>query len=221
MKYPYFITLITLSLICNSATFVQQDTLIIKALVGEKREFNSKGIENFNKNNELFEDIWDVEGVACSWYCGNEVQKVNASSSLAIQGKNKYTAQQAEDGTLKTAWIEGKTDSGIGEYIEFYFKRSTEITSVHIYNGYIKSEQAWKDNGRVKKIALYINDTFYAFLELQDNKYEQIFKLPKVIGNRKGGKSLVFKFQINEIYKGDKYEDTAISDIRFDGPNSH
>lgn len=222
MKYPYFIILITLCLICNSAnTFVQQNTLVIKAVIGEKREFNSKGIENFNKDNEIFDDIWDVAGGACSWYCGNEVQKVKASSYLATQGKNNYTAQQADDGTLKTAWVEGKTDSGIGEYIEYYFKGSTKITSIHIYNGYIKSEQTWKDNNRIKKIALYINYNFYAFLELQDNKYEQIIKLPKVISNIKDGKSLILKFQINEVYQGEKYNDTAISEILFDGPESH
>ena len=82
----------------------------------------------------------------------------------------------------------------------------------------MKSEKVWKDNARVKKLKMYVNDKPYAILSLKDITAKQLFKLDTLRGN---GNDLFLKFEIAEVYKGDKYEDVAISELEFDGIGVH
>ena len=100
------------------------------------------------KYGEVVENAWDIIDGGCSWYCGGGNYKIKASSSLG----DSYKAEFANDLSYKTAWVEGKKDEGIGEYLEYYFKNdSPRITEIIISNGYMKSEETWKNNNRVKK----------------------------------------------------------------------
>ena len=48
---------------------------------------------------------------------------VEASSSLDSDKGNQYDAKKLDDANYKTAWIEGKSDYGIGEYVIFRFPK--------------------------------------------------------------------------------------------------
>lgn len=116
------------------------------------------------------------------------------------------------------------------------------ISKIHIVNGYAKNETTFKNNSRVKELEVrvrelveksvveapnspYFNiedagdcytldssfvyaDRYYYFV-LDDTMKEQTLDL--------GGAKEVFKvtFKIVSVYMGDKYKDTAISEIRF------
>ena len=67
---------------------------------------------------------------------------------------------------------------------------------------------------------LYINDKFYAILNLEDTRHTQDFKT-ELLGRLESEEEMVLKFEILEVYKGNKYEDTAISEIFFDGIDVH
>lgn len=165
------------------------------------------------------EDHLDVGDWGCSWYCGGGPEKIISSSALKpIQGFD-YKPENAHDFSLRTAWVEGAKGQGIGESITFTFpKQSPPVTTVMIYNGYMKSEKAWRENTRVKQLKLYVNNEPVALLNLQDVKSKQIFD----IGSQQGIKSdLALKFEIVGVYEGDKYTDTAISEIEFDGTGVH
>ena len=95
-----------------------------------------------------------------------------------------------------------------------------ELTSIIISNGYMKSEETWKNNNRVKSLKLYINDKAHGILQLSDTRTDQEFKLG-TFGKNKDGSDLVLRFEILDIYKGDKYNDTAITEIYFDGIDVH
>jgi hypothetical protein len=70
----------------------------------------------------------------------------------------------------------------------------------------------------VKQLKLYVNNKPYALLNLKDIKSKQIF----FINTLRGIKSdLYLKFEITAVYKGDKYDDVAISEIEFDGTGVH
>jgi hypothetical protein len=173
------------------------------------------------KNDETVSNVWDVVSSECSWYCGGGNYNVKASSALPKSAAGIYAALSANDLSYKTAWVEGKEGDGIGEHLEYFFKNDApRITSIIISNGYVKSESAWKNNNRVKKLKLYLNGKPYRILKLEDTMDDQVFEIG-TLGKYKNGKDMVLRFEIMEVYKGDKYNDTAITEIYFDGIDVH
>ena len=57
-------------------------------------------------------------------------------------------------------------------------------------------------------------------MNLLDTKDDQIFQLG-TFGRNTDRSDLVLKFEIIEVYKGLKYNDTAITEIYFDGIDVH
>ena len=155
----------------------------------------------------------------CSWYCGGQIDSVTASSALA----DRYAAEKAHDFSIVTAWVEGVEGNGEGEYIKYAFPGTCpRITTVLIHNGYVKNWEVWYDNARVKKLLMYYNDEPYAILNLQDTMGLQSFDVG-VLGyeDRDSAPAWSIKFEILEVYPGKKYEDTAITEIYFDGIDVH
>lgn len=174
---------------------------------------------------------WSTEIIGCSWYCGAHYY-TEASSSLPSDGKNVYDKSSCSDDDVRTAWVEGKDGYGIGEYIEFLFpKGAPQITDCFIINGYNKDEKTWKNNSRVKAMDIYVEDKLIATVNLKDTRDEQHFAFPdtipfyktttKRIINGETMEGSVIKFVITDVYKGDIYDDTAISEISFDGIGVH
>ena len=193
----------------------RQNELLQKKVptASEQKELNIL----LEKYGEVVENAWDIIDGGCSWYCGGGNYKIKASSSLG----DSYKAEFANDLSYKTAWVEGKKDEGIGEYLEYYFKNdSPRITEIIISNGYMKSEETWKNNNRVKKLKLYVNSVPFGILNLKDSRTNQYFSVGTLRHN-KNGTDLILKFEILEVYKGSKYNDTAITEIYFDGIDVH
>jgi hypothetical protein len=173
------------------------------------------------KYGEGYENAWNILAGECSWYCGGGNYHIKASSSLPDTVGISYEANNANDLSYKTAWVAGKAKAGIGEYLDYYFKNeSPRITKIIISNGYMKSEEAWKNNNRVKKLKLYVNGKIHGILNLEDSKTDQVFEVG-MLGHNKNGTDLILRFEILEVYKGDKYNDTAITEIYFDGVDVH
>ncbi|MFN7491995.1 MAG: NADase-type glycan-binding domain-containing protein, partial [Cyclobacteriaceae bacterium] len=130
--------------------------------------------------------------------------------------------------SYKTAWVEGVPGYGIGESLTYHFPPHTpRITKIIVVNGYAKSPKAWSENSRVKKLKLYINNKPIAILNLQDTRAEQIFTFDPIGNANREDKALrsmpqwTMKFEIMGVYKGEKYDDTAITEIYFDGIDVH
>ena len=169
-----------------------------------------------------------------------------ASSALKPLCENKYGAESVSDLSYQTAWVEDVDGDGIGEFIEFHFQPGhPRITTVIIANGYIKTKEAWKNNAKVKQLKMYVNNKPFAVLNLEDVYAEQTFSIPTIgykitygLNNDgttwwkykdENGKDIKsyhenselkpssIKFEILSVYKGDKYKDTAITEIYFDG----
>lgn len=174
-------------------------------------------------------DYWASIGDGCSWYCGDGPKKVTASSYLKAQGANTYEAKNAHDFTYKNAWVEGVAGFGIGEYLEYTFGAAApRVTDIIIANGFVKSQAAWTNNARVKKLKMYVNNKPYAILNLKDERALQTFKVePLGNSNREdlsklqGKPDWTLKFEIIEVYKGLKYDDTVIAELFFDGLDVH
>ncbi|MBO7496931.1 MAG: hypothetical protein J6T98_10285 [Salinivirgaceae bacterium] len=168
---------------------------------------------------ETRESYWDILGGGCSWYCGDGGPiKIEASSRLASQGQNNYAEKNLHDLYYNTAWVEGVSGYGVGEWVKYTFRANNpRITNIHVVNGYVKSDAAWKNNSRVKKLKVYVNDKPYLILNLEDSRSDQDFEISPLTNSVEW----TMKFEILEVYKGDKYDDTALSEIYFSGLDVH
>jgi len=204
---------------------------ILSALSSGKsiKDFSEAEMSILNKYGEVYDDMWDIVGGGCSWYCGGGPKEVTASSYLKSQAKNSYIPQNAHDLSYKTAWVEGVAGYGIGENLVYHFEpESPRINKIIIVNGYVKSKSAWTNNSRVKQLKMYVNDKPYAILNLNDIIAKQSFSV-EPIGNEdrqdvdklKLKPEWTIKFEILDVYKGAKFDDVVISEIYFDGLDVH
>jgi hypothetical protein len=187
--------------------------------------------ERFVEDNcsEGDENYYDILTAACSWYCGGGLDTLTASSELDGVKDIAYTASNAHDLSYKTAWVEGVEGYGIGEFLVYHFPpENPRITKIIVVNGYVKSDKTWRENSRVKQLKMYVNDKPFAILHLEDSKHEQEFSVEPIgNGNRgdftklKANPWWTMKFEIVDVYKGEKYADTAITEIYFDGIDVH
>ena len=209
------------------AEWALRDTLLSQLSSGKKEwdKMTSEEQALLEKQDEVYEDIWDIVGGGDGWYNAGGPYEVEASSYLQSQSSTNYEPKNAHDLNYKSAWVEGVPGYGIGEFLKYKFSAtSARITKIIVVNGYVKSETAYRNNSRVKKLKVYLNDKPYAILNLEDKIANQGFKVDP-IGNsdREDGDALktkpdwTLKFEILEVYKGLKYDDTVISEIYFDG----
>ena len=167
----------------------------------------------------LYQELYSS---ACSWYCGGEILSVNASSHLAPIGNMTYEAGNAHDFDHERVWAEGVDGLGIGEYLEYEFPGNCpRITTVKILNGYVKNEMVWKDNARVKQLKMYYQGKPYAILDLEDTRNLQYFNVGVLGPYDADAPNWKLRFEILEVYEGEKYEDTVISELYFDGIDVH
>ena len=142
--------------------------------------------------------------------------EINASSYLKSIDSIKYYPELSSDSLLETSWVEGDKEYGIGDYLEFKLQREygdLYLTTLEIFNGYQKSKFLWKQNSRVKKFVLLLDNKPSAILLLNDTMQMQTFQFKKAKIDNK----LNVKLVIYDVYKGTKYKDTAISEINLGG----
>lgn len=191
-----------------------------------KLKFNdlSEEDQEFLSSDEmLIESPFSTAPIGCSWYCAGGPSGIKSNSFLAALPEKgfDYKPENIHDFDLQTAWVEGEKDNREGVEISFDFelKAPLQVTEVVIYNGYCKDLKTWKNNSRVKKMELLVDDTSVAILNLQDTYKGQGFDIGSFGG--KTSRPTVFRFRVLEVYTGDKYSDTAISEINFDGTGDH
>ncbi|MFN5911136.1 MAG: NADase-type glycan-binding domain-containing protein, partial [Bacteroidota bacterium] len=156
---------IALTILCLSSK-LQAQLMTVSAEGGERV------IDWTSEKNNLSEDNPFLFGSGCSV----GPTKAYVSSCLAAQGNSSYKAKNLFDWDPQTAWVEGKSDYGIGEYFEVDLILGG--SGISIFNGYQKSYDAWKNNSRVKKIKVYADGQPVCYVELKDLMGYQTFSLP-------------------------------------------
>ena len=196
---------------CEQLSFqTEDDYSIYKALSPE-----DKALVDLGEEDSVLGHFYSA---ACSWYCGGEISKVSSSSALSAQ----YKGENAHDFSILNVWAEGVPGNGEGEYLIYTFPgRCPRITTVEILNGYTKTEKAWLDNGRVKRLRMYYNGEPYAILELEDTRRLQSFDVGILGYHDASSPDWTLKFEILDVYPGDKYADTVITELFFDGIDVH
>jgi hypothetical protein len=132
-----------------------------------------------------------------------------AASSYLVEPSISHVAANICDYSADTAWVESAAGDGIGEYVQLDFNREVSFSTISIINGYAKSNSTYYNNNRVKTIQLVLSDGRSREFELQDNQLDYqniVLDMPVTTTS--------VKLIILEVYKGTKYQDTCISELK-------
>ncbi len=164
-------------------------------------------------------------------FLGSELRDADVKASSYLTDKRheykpenvKYTMYSGECsmwGFTETVvpWVEGKDGYGIGEWIEYdissFLEKREDLNNrnarLYILNGYVnpKLPHLYKENSRIKKATLIIDDSTVIKIEFEDIVEFKCVEL---------GRSFTkVKIIIDEVYKGTKYDDTCITAITVD-----
>jgi hypothetical protein len=130
------------------------------------------------------------------------------SSALAPQGRNSYRAANLIDGNPATAWVEARSDDGIGEWIVIDFTQPRDVTGIELQNGYAKNADIYGKNGRVRDVEINLSSGQSLRHTLNDSANPQTIPLSGADGVG------WLQLKILSVYPGSKYRDTAISELR-------
>lgn len=182
-------------------------------------QVESQRMDQIVEDNAVLDDLY---GGKCGWYCGGMVDTVTATSALPPAGKNTYDGCNAHNFDYTSVWAEGADGPGIGEALTYEFPgKCPRITTVKILNGHVKSAKAWRENNRVKQLKVYYAGKPLAILDLKDTRDLQCFEVGTLGYFDENAPKWQLKFEIIDVYKGNKYDDTVISELFFDGIDVH
>jgi hypothetical protein len=134
-------------------------------------------------------------------------------SSVLAQDANvnrfDYGPESLFDNADNTAWVEGVDGQGIDEWIVVAFDGLRLVKEIEIKNGYMKDPTLYQKNSRVKEMKVEFSGRQKRSVVLKDTGAAQPIALPK----DQPLKANWIKFTIESVYPGNKWEDTAISEL--------
>jgi len=80
------------------------------------------------------------------------------ASTILSNREGDYEPSNIIDGSTETGWSEGAKGYGEDEWIEFKSKVPYLVSELIIYNGYHKSEEDYKKNGKLKKVEITLGN---------------------------------------------------------------
>lgn len=140
------------------------------------------------------------------------ITNVSATSYLSEPQHNlEHLPKNIIDGDRTSAWVEAVNGQGIQESITLTLDGVYTISKMSIYSGYQLSDDIYYKNSRPARLRLTFSDNSYQEVEVNDQMGEQLITLPQSVDTSS------ITVTILKTYFGNRYEDTAISDIRFIG----
>lgn len=154
--------------------------------------------------------VASVSGFACA---AQDVvfPTYSASSTLSPSEYGNYWAENLDDDSWSTAWVEGASGSGAGQSVRMTSPSDQKktVTTVEIMAGYAKSTDIYYKNSRPKQISLLADSgKVIAQVTLADS-YQTV---QRITFPAQSTSSITLR--IDSVYEGNKYEDCAISELR-------
>ncbi len=165
-----------------------------------------RGTEGFDGTIEIHDDPPSSSSQDCIKLEGGVL--LCTSSVLDPQGRNSYRAANLVDGNQATAWVEGIRGDGIGEWILVDFGDLANPAVMELRNGYTKNNDIYRKNGRVREIEILTSAGESRTVSLSDTGSFQTVDLSGF------EKMRWLQLRILSVYRGSKYRDTAISELR-------
>ena len=142
---------------------------------------------------------------------------LSVSSTLVEKGYD-HSKRNLVDGKMETAWVEGKSGSGVGETIQYKFKKKTKIYGVAITNGYFKNENVFRKNQRIKNLTLQAGKKKknYTCIDFSELEYIDSYSLgyTDLILFDQPVTTTTLKLTINTVYPGTAFTDTCVSEFQ-------
>lgn len=123
-----------------------------------------------------------------------------------------YHPNYVADDDPKTAWVEGATTTGAGEWLRIHITPLDKTTRVRlrVRNGYQKSKALWKANARAKDITVrLLPSKIEKQLTLRDADGWQDIVIDQPVATVRG-----VEIAVRSVYEGTKYTDLCISDVQ-------
>lgn len=142
-----------------------------------------------------------------------ELQKSDFASVSASSTYNgdraTHIATNLIDGKRETNWTEGVDGNGVGQYVDFEFRKEQTITGFRICSGNHASDSYYTKNARPRVIKLTFEDGSSEKFTILDVMEELSFQLSEAVTTK------TVRLTIEAVYEGDSWEDTVISEIVF------
>jgi hypothetical protein len=163
-----------------------------------------------------------------------KIKNISVSNYLKESGfsNDEYVAQKLVDGRNDTCWaVNGNKNFGIGEKIYITFDREYYIHSIDFLNGFRKNKELYFNNSRIERIKITINGNSNFIFDLSDlvehydlplderlgdnyDEFKSFQNNPEIFYLNKKAKQL--EIEILSVYKGKKYKDICLSEIKFE-----
>lgn len=212
---------LTIEIINNKAKIKAEEEIKKSLAKGDDKDNNLKTNEENNKDEEKTNDIskddsskskdTDKSKKKDGETLGRPlpIYKVYASSVLEDGTGVDYSPYNLIDRKSNTIWAEGAEGPGVEEFIRIDFNKDKIVKKLYIINGSAKSERLYYANNRVRVLRLDFGDGEIKDFELQDGVMGE-----QEIDLGKGIKTPYVGMTIYDVYYGNKYDDTCISEIR-------
>ncbi len=132
------------------------------------------------------------------------------SSALPPAHGNSYGARNLLDGNDNTAWVEGSSGQGAGDFVVVEFDAPRMVRGLTLRNGYAKNPDIFGKNSRVKDVELNFSTGDSMQATLTDQTDEQRINLNRPV------EAKWVQLIIRSVYPGWKYSDTAVNELRVD-----
>ena len=196
-------------LVCASSVLFSQREFEIILFDAAVNDFDVIGEEAYEKNNRVKEDI--------TLKVKAEVKTTTKAESV---GADNFESKNILDGNMKTCWV--SSADGKNEDIEIVIDLEEAeginvavISDIYFFNGDRKNYQVWKDYSRIKKVTMTVNDLPYGEVKFEDTYKQQSIDLDKFKIDRTRRSRI--RFRIVDTYKGNKFNQVAVSDIQLVG----
>ena len=153
----------------------------------------------------------------------NLAVSAKASSTLAGQVGKTYQASHLLDGNLNTCWVEGVKGTGEGETVTLDLGKKQRVYGIMISNGYLESKYLYQMNGKVQKLKMSGVDGLSKTHEFYIPEFEAVKESFDEYEIESMTHFITFDHPIMtdklvitilDAVKGEKWEDTCISEIR-------
>jgi hypothetical protein len=150
-------------------------------------------------------------GIVLWRYTGaKEPITATASSTRSPAGEITYDPGNVLDHSLATAWSEGVSGPGKGEWLRCDFGSEVKLNRIIITPGHFKTPELWKQNNRLASATFYFSDGTSRGSTFPDRMVEQRIELG-------GVRTKWVRMVINDVYLGSvDMEDTPISNLAFE-----
>ena len=137
---------------------------------------------------------------------------INASSTADTEW-GRTPAALAADGQLSTAWHEGASGDGEGEWLELDLGKATALNSLSVWPGDMRQgKRSFRESGRPRQIRIMVDGKQVGeAVRLLDQM--QRLDIPMSVTGRK------IRILVDEAYPGAVYSHTAIAEVAVNFPD--